>query len=255
MDQSVCNNQASYVHDNTPGQPELRQYKLWFWAEGFAAVDCEVENEEQAKDWFFHYYERHDGYECHEAQRIDNLGVVKAGQSVQELSHAEFLATARELKAAHAARLEKAEVTQPEPSTAQDETPSSEPKATPRQPEVRCYRIWYSFVEERSVECEAESEEKAVEWFFQERQKHDGGITIYTLDRIEDVDAEAARPSRERDEMAAWESVAWENYCKSSSNEPGLVKDDLYHFHRNKQLKEEAKRLKEEATQRKEKAK
>ena len=156
-------------------------------------MDCKVENEEHAKDWFFHYYERHDGYECHGVQRIDDLGVVKDGQPVPEPSGAEFLATARELKAARSARLKKAELTQEEPGTAQDETPNESPsKATPASRKSGATEIWYWFMEECSDECEAESEEKAVEWFFQERQKHDDGITIYTLDRVEDVEVEAA---------------------------------------------------------------
>ncbi|MGO9109608.1 MAG: hypothetical protein ACLP9L_10265 [Thermoguttaceae bacterium] len=37
--------ETTSVPGSTPGQPGLRHYRLWFWAESFAAVDCKVENE------------------------------------------------------------------------------------------------------------------------------------------------------------------------------------------------------------------
>lgn len=42
--------ETTSVPGSTPGQPGLRHYRLWFWAESFAAVDCKVENEALSAD-------------------------------------------------------------------------------------------------------------------------------------------------------------------------------------------------------------
>lgn len=66
---------------------------------------CEAENEKQAESWFFDFFQRHNQQTSPRLMLgIDDLGVVKDDQPVQELSEAAFLATARELKATRLCR-------------------------------------------------------------------------------------------------------------------------------------------------------
>lgn len=84
---------------------------------------------------------------------------------------------------------------QQEPSTEHHEMPGDQLtlKAKTGEPEIRCYRIWYSYATFKSLECVAETEEKAAEWFRQWCQTHEGEITTHSLESIEEQDVEAAK--------------------------------------------------------------
>jgi len=203
MDQSVCKNQSPHLDDGTTGQPEVKRYTISLWCEGCAAVLCEAENEERAKSWFFQFFQRYNQQTSPRlVLRIDDLGVVKDDQPVQELSEAEFHATARELKAARLTRPEQGQLARQQPIVEQHETlnESSTPKGTPSPPEIRCYRIWYWSAESDILACEAENENKAAEWFRQWCQANDDETTTHSLDTIEELDVEAAK---EHEKMAA----------------------------------------------------
>src|SRR5271166_3447181 len=101
MDQTLCMNQSPQADDGTPHQSKTKRYKIWLWRGSHHAVVFEVENEEQVESWFFDFYQRHDQHSsAHVVLHIDDLGVVKSDQPVQDLPEAEFLARVRELDAA-----------------------------------------------------------------------------------------------------------------------------------------------------------
>jgi hypothetical protein len=214
----------------------MKRYQLWLWCEGFNAVLCEAHDEEELADWFFHHYQRNDSLNYHFVERIDYLGFVKDGQPIEKLPEAKFLAMAREVKQVHLARERNAQLTQQESTTGQHASlnvPASlEEKAGRR--EIRNYRIWYSYAVLDALECEAATEEKAAVWFHEWCQEHNDEITTYSLERIEDMEVEAARMAQQHEE-----DLARARESKPLRMEPGLAENDF--VGRLRQLKEKTK--------------
>src|SRR5208282_3087779 len=196
MDRSVYKTHLLHSEDGAPGQPEKKCFRIWFWCERFDAVVCDAENDKEAERWFFDLFQRHNQHALSRlVVRIDDLGVVNDDQPVQELSEAEFLATAREVKAVHCAREKKGQLDQRDSNTGQRETlnESPTPNGTPGISEIRCYRIWYRSWDLDDLECEAGNENKAAKWFHQWCQRNDDEITTHALEGIVEVDVEAMK--------------------------------------------------------------
>ena len=103
MCQSVQGNQQACHADGTPGQPDVKRYRIMFWCDGYGADMCESKDQYEAEDWFFDCYQRYDQNDTHRIVRIDNLGVPKDDQPMEKLPDAEFLAQGKVVKEAHLA--------------------------------------------------------------------------------------------------------------------------------------------------------
>src|SRR5208283_1403524 len=199
MDQSVCKNQSSGTDkapllDGKPGQPGTKRYRIGYRKGSFHGVACEAENEEQAADWFCHYFQHYDQQTgAHIVVRIDDLGLMNEGETAKKLPEADFLAAVQEVKEIYLAW--KDEVSQEDPIDGQHESLSDSPssKDKPGQPEIRGYRIWYCYDGFDYLECDANDEKQAAEWFRQWCQKRNDGISIYRLEGVEDAEVAAAR--------------------------------------------------------------
>ena len=181
----------------TPGQPETKRYWIWLWEDGYDIEMYEGATcEEEVMFWFDRGIARNDQQDYHSIERIDDLGAMEDDRPVPKVSEAEFLATVRALKEACEAWRSAHQGPIDEPLSATDESPPPEDVQGRR--EGRRYRGWYSYGVLWPLECAAENETRAAEWFGQWCEERGDGITTYTLDRIEEMNDPVERP--------AWES-------------------------------------------------
>jgi hypothetical protein len=132
------------------------------------------------------------------------------------LSAAEFLSKLREMKAARLARPSAAQ----EPSVPRSET-TDDSSSSDRH--LGRYRIWYRRWGVTALERDAEDERRAADLALEYCRDNSTEAIMYSVDSIQDMEAEADRLKKLHGKMAARATVSG-----SSGTEPAVAEGDFF---------------------------